>query len=348
MNRIIRILFIILFCIFISSIDIFADESDSIFDINTLQGPNTIHIKRSNSKISIPEEVVFISGANTKNMLDSVGVKTNIENISIIAPKNQEQQFIIYYVYKPEGFVKANSLNEGFIAIYENHLLSRYGLRPEENMIKWFSKPSYNNNKKSLISLAHIESGEVNVVEGKAIFLGRKGYVSLSFISHEKSQKECIDIYNKIVDGFVYKDGNKYSEILEEKDSISNKSLEDIFIENPIDKEIVGTLTGKIIQNYFGKIDKPVANKQSYGADYLKILLQIAMVLIILKFCSKPVKDFVMGKMNIKKKYPNTGISKKEKEHITETKNNNDNKNLINNKKDEKLASFKDEYDIWD
>lgn len=272
-------------------------EIDIFSDISTLQGPNTIHIKRSNAKLSIPEDTFYISGANTKNLLDAVGIDAQIENVSIIGSKDPQAQFIIYYSYKPQGAIRVQSNASDIKALLQNKIVARYGVADVQDRIRWHKAPFYDQEKHMICYQAVLDAPNTTIVEAKAIYLGKGGYVSLSLTAQSQNHENALNVFKTVVDSFAFKAGNTYAEIDFSKNLVTNKFFEDLLLEETVEKEIIETLTGGMFFNISAPNIQPDSKIRSNSETYFDVLLKIAMLFLILKIMFYFVMNYLRKKI---------------------------------------------------
>lgn len=289
----IRIAVLIIISIVVLSIQlnicVFAENIDIFNNISFIEGPATISIKNANARISIQKNFKFLSGTNTRNILSFLGVRAGIENISVIMSKNELISTTVFCKYKHVGYIKDLIIRESEFDKILDDIIKRNGLDKQVVKISWIKKPTLNNDETMFMYIAEIQHGNSNILDGRAVFLGRKGYFIMNLFSSDKDSAIAIDMFNYVVENFRYSSENKYSDIKKDIERTVEATFLDLSTENLFEEKNNGSFATKV----FLELLQPDNSKESFklnSRENFIILLEISALLIILKVFAGIIK----------------------------------------------------------
>ena len=230
----------------------------NVFDeINWTYGPSTGDLG-SIAEIKVPSGYIFAGSRDTIKLMEAMENTTDGTELGFLAPQNLE--WFVVFDFDGMGYVSdeekddldadliLDSLKEAQI---QGNMERRRRGWPTMEIVGWHKKPFYNQTTHNVewAARARNEDGSY-VVNYNARILGRKGVMSATLVAEPSQINSFLPSYQRCIDGFDYKAGEKYSE-WKEGDKVAEWGL-------------VGLITGGAVA---------VAAKSGFLAKFWKVLI---------------------------------------------------------------------------
>ncbi|HEY3398984.1 MAG TPA: DUF2167 domain-containing protein [Armatimonadota bacterium] len=190
--------------------------------ISWTEGPTKVDLGLNVAELALDEAFVFANAADTRKMLYAMGNRPNGNELGMVAPKDENQEWMVIFKYLDVGYVSdeekdkidadelLKSIKEG--TEEANQERASRGI-PALHVVGWQQKPQYDSATHNFTwaILAKNEGGE-EVVNYNVRILGREGYMSVTLADDPKNLETSKPIVEKILGKFSFKSGKTYSE----------------------------------------------------------------------------------------------------------------------------------------
>jgi uncharacterized membrane-anchored protein len=156
--------------------------------------------------------------------MEAMGNTVSNDEVGLIMPRAQDQDWFMLFEYQPVGFVKdddkdqidKDAILEGIRKGTEeaNDVRKRKGI-PALHVEGWFEEPHYDAASHNLVWAlkARNDKGE-EVVNYNVRLLGRHGYMSITLVDEPAKLAMSRPEVEKVLSGFSYKTGRSYAEFV--------------------------------------------------------------------------------------------------------------------------------------
>lgn len=184
-------------------------------------GPAQVDVG-STAEMALPESMAFAGAADTRKILERMGNPTNGDEVGLVIPKAEGQNWFIVYEYRKVGFVKdddkdridADALLKSITEATEESNEERKKMGATAlHVLRWAEPPRYDERTHNLTwaTLAHSDDGH-DVVNYNVRVLGREGFMSVTLVDDAKSWAAAKPAVEQALGAFSYKKGRSYAE----------------------------------------------------------------------------------------------------------------------------------------
>jgi len=189
--------------------------------INWTAGPAQVDVGVK-AEMRLPESMAFAGAEDTRRILERMGNPTNGDEVGLVVPKAQDQNWFIVYEYRKVGFVKDDEKDKIDAAGLLKSLTEATEASNEErkkmgaaalHVLRWQEPPRYDERTHNLTwaTLAHSDDGH-DVVNYNVRVLGREGYMSVTLVDDARSYGAAKPAVEQALASFSYKRGSSYAE----------------------------------------------------------------------------------------------------------------------------------------
>lgn len=231
MQKVLRVMVVAILILIMSVTPALAEEGPAI---NWTEGPATVDLGEDLATLSVPEDMVFTGAEGSKELMKYLENPVTDQEIGVVVPKDENQSWFILFEYDPIGYVKddesndldADKLLKDFTEGTEewNKELEKKGIPPME-IIGWDEQPHYDEATHNLVWSIILESDGEKSINYNTRLLGRYGVVSVTLVADPEDLATLKPVLNKVIGGFGYKEGQRYSDFVPGKDKVSELGL---------------------------------------------------------------------------------------------------------------------------
>jgi len=184
-------------------------------------GPAQVNVGAT-AEMALPESMAFAGAADTRKILERMGNPTNGDEVGLVIPKAEGQNWFIVYEYRKVGFVKdddkdridADALLKSITEATEESNEERKKMGATAlHVLRWAEAPRYDERTHNLTwaTLAHSDDGH-DVVNYNVRVLGREGFMSVTLVDDAQSWAAAKPAVEQALGAFSYKKGRSYAE----------------------------------------------------------------------------------------------------------------------------------------
>lgn len=185
------------------------------------KGPAQVDVG-STAEMKLPESMAFAGAADTRKLLERMGNPTNGDEVGLVIPRAEGQNWFIVYEWRKVGFVKdddkdridAEALLKTITDATERSNEERKKMGATGLHVKgWAEPPRYDERSHNLTwaTLARSDDGH-EVVNYNVRVLGREGFMSVTLVDDAKSWAAAKPAVEEALAAFSYKQGKTYAE----------------------------------------------------------------------------------------------------------------------------------------
>ncbi|UPW81662.1 DUF2167 domain-containing protein [Lysinibacillus sp. Ag94] len=255
-------------------------------ELKWVEGGQKVDVGTNLAELQLGSDFIFLDAENTKKYITQSGMEPNGEEIGVIFPKDEKQNWAVYFEYTKSGHIKDDEKKDiDADALLESYKEGTKEMNKEsspENQLfvdKWDVPPFYDNDLHSLSwSLLAHDNQNNGVINYNVRLLSREGYISAILVSDpENLKKDRIVFNNKILSQFNLKKGQRYEDFDSKTDKVADFGL-----------------TGLIL----GGAGLAVAKKVGFFAIILPLLKKFWIVLVL---AVGAIWAFIRKKLGLKK-----------------------------------------------
>jgi uncharacterized membrane-anchored protein len=188
---------------------------DQMRALNWVKGPTTVEVQ-GNSKLTIPDQYVYLDASNTKKFLELQHNLSDGREV-MVAPQNLE--WAAYLDFSDEGYVKDNEKIDAPALLKTlqsntaagNEERRRRGWN-ELHLVDWATPPVYNTTTKRLEWATILESNEGRAVNFSTKILGRRGYTSVIMVTDPANLQAAESNLDHVLTGYSFNSGETYAD----------------------------------------------------------------------------------------------------------------------------------------
>jgi uncharacterized membrane-anchored protein len=193
------------------------------FDIfQSISKPGPMTAELGVAQIQVPEGYRFIPKENMKTWADLTGNLHNPHRNGVVYPADNGDPWLLIFSYSDDGYIKDDEkgeldANALFKALTENQAEANKQLQREKKeqlfLVRWEKPPFYDSNTNNLTWAlrTRVERGAEGI-NYQSRLLGRGGFMSATLVCSPEELTATIPTYDKLLTGFSYRDGQKYSD----------------------------------------------------------------------------------------------------------------------------------------
>ena len=180
------------------------------------------------ARIDVPSGYLFIAQKDVRVFNDLNQNETSPNELGIILPATlRPEDWFITFQYNETGYVKEDEkdkigdaaalLKERQTGQEQANTARRARGWPELEVPGWSQPPFYDTEMKNLAWGLRVREkiGGAESINYESLLLGRKGYVGAVLVCSPDQVAGTVPTYKKLVKGFAYKDGERYSDFRE-------------------------------------------------------------------------------------------------------------------------------------
>jgi len=183
--------------------------------LNWVKGPTTVEVQ-GNSKLTIPENYVFLDAANAQKFLELQHNLSDGREV-MVAPRNME--WMAYLEFSDEGYVKDNEKIDApaLLKTLQSNTESANAERrrrgwPELHLVDWATPPVYNTTTKRLEWATTLESKDGRAVNFSTKILGRRGFTTVIMVTDPVNLQAAESNLDNILTGYSFNAGETYAD----------------------------------------------------------------------------------------------------------------------------------------
>ena len=170
--------------------------------------------------IVVPAKYRFIPKDNIKRFNDLTQNLTSPTECGVVLPPGDADWYILF-AYTGEGYIKDSDKGKIDAAALLKAMQEREKevnkqrtkqKIPTVELTGWEQPPRFDDKTKTLSWGLKLLSDKQTGINYNARILGRAGYMSANLVVAPEDFKKVLPEYTKIMDGFAYKDGQKYGD----------------------------------------------------------------------------------------------------------------------------------------
>lgn len=196
-------------------------SEDGSNDLNFQKGPIKSKMKDI-AEIDVPKDYVFCDDENTKVLMKKMGNQITEREVGYIGPK--DFSWFIVFEFDEIGYVPdddkdeldpdeiLNNLREGN---KEGNKWRKENGIPEMELIGWYKAPRYDDKTNNLEWGSLFKSNGKKLINYNIRILGRKGVMEAIVVGDNDKFDQILPQAKKLLTGYKYSSGNKYSEFAE-------------------------------------------------------------------------------------------------------------------------------------
>ena len=180
-----------------------------------VKGPTTVTLE-SNSKLTIPDQYVYLDAENTRKFLDlqhNLGDGREV----MVAPQNME--WAAYLEFSDEGYVKDNEKIDAAQLLKTLQANTQAGNEErrkrgwtELRLVDWATPPVYNTTTRRLEWATVLESKDGRAVNFSTKILGRRGYTSVIMVTDPANLQAAQSSLDHVLAGYSFNSGETYAD----------------------------------------------------------------------------------------------------------------------------------------
>lgn len=177
----------------------------------------------SAATVQVPEGFAFVDAAGAQALLQSMGNRTSGDEVGLIAPTADGEDWFVMFEHHPVGYVTdddhtsidaaaiLSGVTEGTEAANEER--KEKGM-PALHVIGWSEQPHYNAQTHNLEwAIEATEDGTPDhIVNHNVRLLGRDGFMSVTLVADPKDLAAIKPQLETLLGGFTYNPGKRYAE----------------------------------------------------------------------------------------------------------------------------------------
>lgn len=183
--------------------------------LNWVKGPTTVEVQ-GNSKLTIPDQYVYLDPGNTKKFLELQHNLSDGREV-MVAPQNME--WMAYLEFSDEGYVKDNEKIDAPALLKTlqsnteagNEERRRRGWN-ELKLVDWATPPVYNTTTKRLEWATILDSKDGRAVNFSTKILGRRGYTSVIMVTDPGNLQAAESNLDHVLTGYSFNAGETYAD----------------------------------------------------------------------------------------------------------------------------------------
>ncbi len=189
--------------------------------IKWVKGPTKADMEGVAS-VKVPKGYLFADGDNTRKILEYYGNISSNTEVGYLSPDSGD--WFVVFSFRKVGYIKddeGSSLDANAIlsslrkSNEEANKIKREKGMPEMEIKGWYKRPAYDKKTNNLEWATLLRSGKADVVNYNIRYLGRKGVMEVIVVADPKNLKPVIEKSKKLLTGYAFNSGNKYSEFAE-------------------------------------------------------------------------------------------------------------------------------------
>jgi uncharacterized membrane-anchored protein len=180
-----------------------------------VKGPTTVEVQ-GNSKLTIPDQYVYLDAANAKKFLELQHNLSDGREV-MVAPQNME--WMAYLGFSDEGYVKDNEKIDApaLLKTLQSNTESANKERrqrgwPELRLVDWATPPVYNTTTKRLEWATTLESKDGRAVNFSTKILGRRGFTTVIMVTDPANLQAAEGSLDNILSGYAFNSGETYAD----------------------------------------------------------------------------------------------------------------------------------------
>jgi uncharacterized membrane-anchored protein len=199
-------------------------------------GPKVVKVGSDLATIDLPEDYAFTGADYTKKIMQKMGNPITDEEVGIVIPKDEKQNWFILLEFQPVGYVKdeegdkldaqaiLDSIKQGNEEA--NKERSKQG-GDALHIIGWQEPPHYDKVTHNLewALLAEGEKDKDKVINANTRLLGRGGVVSVTLVGTPDEVALAKPHLDEIIGQFHYNKGKQYSDFTPGQDKVAEFGL---------------------------------------------------------------------------------------------------------------------------
>jgi uncharacterized membrane-anchored protein len=216
LNRLVILIaaFVFVFPVYISA----QDSQQKQISVNWITGPAKGDLG-SLAEIKIPAGYHFVTGDDTRKLMELYGNQPTDREVGYAAPKTDD--WFMVFEFSETGYIKddekdsldADKILHGFKeGDKEANKWRRENNLPELEVIGWHKKPAYDPVTNNLEWATIYQSEGRKGINYNIRYLGRKGVMEVVIVADEQNLVKTVASAKKILASYSFTSGNKYSE----------------------------------------------------------------------------------------------------------------------------------------
>lgn len=192
-------------------------------NVQWVSGPQaTVDLGQNVAEIPLPDAYMFAGPQDTRMLMEAMGNSASNDEVGLISPKDEGQDWFMIFEYRKEGYVKDDDKDQidkdAILKSYQEGTEAANKERKERgiagiHVTGWFEEPHYDAATHNLVWALRARSDDGHdVVNYNVRLLGREGYMSVTLVDSPDKLAQSKPEVQKLLDGFHYKQGKTYAE----------------------------------------------------------------------------------------------------------------------------------------
>ena len=189
--------------------------------INWIVGPTEVDLGKNLAMLSLDENYIFADAKDTSKLMEMIGNPPSKNEIGLIGPRTEGQDWYIVFEHLPVGFIKDDekgkidsdaiikSIKKG--TEKSNAYRTKKGI-PPLHVKGWYKEPFYDESTHNLTWAILGESGGQEIVNHNVRILGRDGYISAVLVTDPETLDSVFNNLETVISSISYKKGKSYAE----------------------------------------------------------------------------------------------------------------------------------------
>lgn len=189
--------------------------------VSWASGPLTVPLG-AQAQLGLLEGQAFANAKDTQLLMEAMGNPTSGNEVGLVRPEAEDQDWILVFEHHPVGFVKDDEKDK----IDKDAILKGISEGTEEgnkrrkergipglHVTGWFEEPHYDPATHNLVwALRAKDDNGGEIVNYNMRILGREGYMSVTLVEEPAKLAESKRSIEGLMKGFSYNSGKRYAE----------------------------------------------------------------------------------------------------------------------------------------
>jgi len=218
-------------------------------------GPGTARIGDDLARLELGEGFVWLDAAGTATFLELTQNPTAGNELAIVAPKAEDENWFLVFEYDDIGYVRDDekdeldadsmlgSIREGTARANEERQQRGW---PALEIVGWQEPPHYDARTQNLTWAIIGQSEGGRTVNKLTKLLGRRGVMTVTLVAAPEEFASASAGADALLGSYVFQPGNTYAEYVEGSDSVAEMGLKALVIGGAGAALLKSGLLGKI------------------------------------------------------------------------------------------------------
>ncbi|MBW4471321.1 MAG: DUF2167 domain-containing protein [Stenomitos rutilans HA7619-LM2] len=202
--------------------------------VNWTAGPKAVSLGDNLAQLKVPKGYLFANADDTRKLMTYLGNPTSNDDIGMVVPNDNQQDWLVVFSYNPIGYVKDDDSQ----SIDKDAILQSIKNGTEEDNKKrqaqggapilitgWQEPPHYDPASHDLVwSIAATEDGKP-LINYNTRKLGRNGVTAINLVTSPANLPKIKPELNVLIANYAYIPGKQYSDFVSGQDKVAEIGL---------------------------------------------------------------------------------------------------------------------------